>query len=426
MPSRLFVVFLSALAASVCLVSPHSRACSVITRANVVPCALSQSIETRGEQEALVAAQGRGQAASTILPSNPTVSLGVGQPIGYDVSWNAFTWNVSLAQEVEIGGQRGHRIDVANSERSAQARRVVATQRQIAREVLHAYFDALAARERGALAHRLGVVAQALSNFAQSRSEVGLLSPVDSAVARAEAVRLFQLELDAELQLKEALATLTSALGRDPSQAAVEVAGQLEPLPLVEVSVDRLVVGAIAERADVQVAMAENQATVQRAALLRSLRIPNPTLSVFYKKDWFSERTAGIGLSFPLPLPSPIGRTFTGEIAEADALNRRAQLETQKLQRNVRLEVLNARWVLETRKRETELFTAESIAKAEAGVDAIGEALRGQKIPIRDALLSEQALVELLLDYIEARRRLCLASVELANAAGFAIERGVR
>lgn len=425
MPSP-FVAFLTAFSASVCLVSGHSLACSPITRTNVIPCALSQSIETRSEQESLGAAEGRRQAASTLLPTNPVVSLGVGQPIGYEVSGSALTWNMSVAQELEIGGQRGHRIDIAKSERTAQARRVVATQREIAREALLAYFDALAARDRAAFAHRLGGVARGLATFAQSRTDVGLLSPVDSAVAQAEAVRLSQLDVDAELQLKEALATLTSVLGQDPTQATVVVDGQLEPLVLADVSVDRLVAGAIGERADVQVAIAENQAAGERAALLRASRVPNPTLSVFYKKDWFSERTAGIGLSFPLPLPSPVGRTFAGEISEADALARRAKLETQKLQRNVRLEVLNARLALDARKREAELFTPESIGQAEAGVDAIGEALRGQKIAIRDALLSEQALVELLLNYIDARRRLCVASVELAHAAGFAVERGIR
>ena len=60
----------------------------------------------------------------------------------------------------------------------------------------------------------------------------------------------------------------------------------------------------------------------------------------------------------------------------------------QKLQRNVRLEVLNAKLALDTRRRDMLLFTPESLAQVEAGVDAIGETLGAQKIAIRDALLS--------------------------------------
>lgn len=426
MPSRHLCLLGGTMAAGLLLMSARSSACSSISRANVIPCALAQNIEERSEREGLAAAQGRRDAASPILPSNPTVSLGLGQPVDYALGPSTLTWSMSVAQELEIGGQRGRRIDVANAEKSAQARRVAAIQREVARGALIAYFDALAARERHALTQRLEVVAQALSAFARSRSEVGLLSPVDSAVAQAEALRLAQLELDAELQLEEALTRLTSAAGQDPTQATVQVDGQLEPLLTAELPVNRLVIGAIAERADIQVAVAENHAAAGRAALLRASRVPNPTVSVFYKKDWFDERTAGVGLAFPLPLPSPVGRTFAGEITEANASTRRAKLEIQRLQRDVRLEVLNAKHALDTRKREAALFTPEAISQAAAGIDAIGEALRGQKLAIRDALLSEQALVELLLNYIEARHRLCLASVEMAHAAGFAVERGVQ
>jgi len=415
-----------AIAACAGLTSVASSACSAVTRANLIACALAQNLEVHSAREALSATEGRRQAAATVLPANPTLSFSAGAPIGYALNSSSLTWSMGVAQEVEIGGQRGRRRDLADAERTAQSRRGVVTAREVALEALRAYFEALAAREQAVLARRLGAVGEALGTYARSRSLVGLLSPVESGVARAEAVRLAQLGVDAELHSQEALAALTSALGQDPTQAMVEVEGQLEPLLVADWPVERLLRGALAERAEVQVATAEHDVATRRAALLRASRLPNPTLSAFYRKDWFEERTAGIGLSFPLPLPSPVGRTFAGEISEADALARRAQLDAQRLRRDVRLAVVNAKLTFESRKRELELFTPDSITQAEDGIDAIGEALRGQKIAIRDALLSEQALVQLLLEHIQARRRVCLASVELAHAAGFALERGVQ
>jgi len=426
MPSRHSCLTAAAIAVAAVALSARASACDPVTRSNIVACALAQNIEGRSEREGLAAVDGRRRAAKTLLPSNPTLSVNSGLPIGYGASSSSLTWGVSLAQEVEIGGQRGRRMDVAGAEHSAQSRRIVATARATARGALTAYFDALAARERGALANRLGALAQALNTYARSRLEVGLVSPVETSVARAEAVRLSQLALEAELRFEEARARLSSALGRDPTLASVEVEGALEPLLLADLPTEQLVSGAIAERADAQVANAENEVAQRRAALLRAARVPNPTFSVYYRKDWFEERVAGIGLSLPLPLPSPVGRTFAGEIGEADALARRASLETHRLRRDVRLEVLRAKLTWDVRKREHALFTPESISQAESAIDAIGEALRGQKIPIRDALLSEQALVELLLSQIEARHQLCLASVELAHAVGFALERGIQ
>ena len=426
MPSRYCSSFVCAIAASAYFVSARAPACSLVTRSNVVPCALAQSIETQSEREGLAAAQGRRQAASTLLPSNPSLSLSAGIPVGYELSSSTLTWGVTIAQELEIGGQRGRRLDVANAERSAHERRVLAIAREVGRQALNAYFDAVAAREQSILARKLGDVAEALSTYARSRSEVGLASPVESGVAQAEAVRLSRLELETELRLKETLATLASVLGQDPTQLPIEVSGDLEPLTIADTPAQRLVSAAIAERADVQTALAENEVAARRAALLRAARLPNPTISVSYRKDWIAERVVGVGLSFPIPLPAPLGRTFAGEIREADALTRRAKLETQRLSRDIRLEIVSAKLAFDSRKSELALFTPESVAQAEAGVDAIGEAIRGHKLGIRDALLSEQALVELLRDYIEARHRLCLASVELAHAMGLALERGVQ
>jgi len=426
MPSRHVSLIASAIALGALAASAHAAACNPVTRSNVVPCALAQNLEARSEREGLSAVDGRRRAARTWLPSNPALSLNAGAPVGYGLRTNSLTWGVSLAQELEIGGQRGRRMDLAGAEHSAQSRRIVATAREMARGALIAYFDALAARERATLAIRLGELAQALSVYARSRLEVGLVSPVETSVAQAEAVRLSQLALEGELRFKGALIALTSALGQDPSLSTVEIDGALEPLPLADLSTERLLSQAMAERADAQVALAESEVAARRASLLRAARVPNPTFSVYYRKDWFEERVAGIGLSVPLPVPSPVGRSFAGEIGEADALARRAGLETQKLRRDVRLELLSAKLNWDTRQRERALFTPESLRQAELGIDAIGEALRAQKIAIRDALLSEQALVELLLGSIEARHQLCLASVELAHAAGFALERGVQ
>ncbi len=425
MPSRYCSAFVCAIVASACFSSARAHSCSRITRANVIPCALAQSFETQSEREGLAAAHGRRQAASTLLPSNPSVSLDAGVPLGYELSSNNLTWGVTIAQEFEIGGQRGRRLDIANAERAAQERRLLTAAREVGRKSLDAYFDVLAAREQNTLARKLGGVARALSTYARSRSEVGLASPVESAVVQAEALRLSQLELGAELQFKSALAALASVLGQDPTQPLVEVTGDLEPVMMGNVPVGRLVSAAITERADVLASVAESQAAARRAALLRASRTPNPTVSVSYRKDWIAERVVGVGLSFPIPLPAPAGRTLAGELTEADALTRRAKLETQQLRRDISLEVLDAKLAFDSRKKELALFTPESVVQAEAGVDAIGEALREQKIAIRDALLWEQALVELLRNHIEARHRLCLASVELARATGLAVERGI-
>jgi outer membrane protein, heavy metal efflux system len=399
--------------------------CEVVSRANIVACALSPSVDVRVEREGLQVLEGRRTAASTLLPSNPSLAFSVGQPAGYALSASNLTWSAALAQEVEIGGQRGDRLAVVAAQRTAQERRTLAKAREVARDALTAYFDALAAAEEMTLAKRLARLAESLTEYAIARAESGLLAPVDADVAAAEAIRLAQIEINAELRLANARATLTSLLGRDAS-LPVQVAGDLEPLTVVDATVQQLTASAVSERVDISVALAEQHAESRRVELLRTLRIPNPTFSVFVRRDWIGERVAGVGLSFPIPLPSPLGRTNAGEIDEARAAAHRAGSQVEVLRRRVRLEVVEARHLLAARRRERALFTDDRVRRAEQSISAIGEELRAQKMPVREALLLEQSLVELVLQSIEARRQLCLASVELARAAGLPIERGVK
>lgn len=407
------------------LTPARAAECDVVSRTNIVACALSQSLELRAERQGLQVVEGRRISASTVLPSNPSLALSIGQPAGYALAAGNVTWSAALAQEVEVAGQRGDRLGVVTAQRAAQERRLVAKAREVSSEALSAYFDALAAAEEVTVAKRLETLAEALTLYARARAESGLLAPVDASVAAAEAARLTQIQIGAELRFNDAQAKLTSLFGRDPL-LGVQVTGELEPLEVIHASREALSRSAVSERADLQVARAEGEVEARRAELLRSLRVPNPTFSVFVRRDWIGERVAGLGLSFPIPFPSPIGRTNAGEIHEARAAAQKAGMEVEALRRSVRLEVANAVQRVGARRRQRLLFSDESVEQALQSIAAIGEELRARKLPIREALLLEPSLVEFVLQSIEARRQLCLASVQLARAAGLPLERGVK
>lgn len=401
-------------------------ACAAVTRQNVVACALARSADVAAEREGLQATEGRRAAASVFLPSNPYVSLSGGRATAYPFESRNLVWGLNLSQELEIGGQRGRRLDVATAERSAQERRVEAKARDVAADALVAYFDAVAALEEKRLADRLAAIADVLRTLTQARAEVGVSAPVEAGVARAQAVRLLQAQVDADRRVATSAATLTTALGQDPSRARVTVEGALEPLAVSEAPADALAAAAAERRADVRVAAAEREAQARRADLLRAARVPNPTLSVFYRNDWLGERTVGLGLGFPIPLPAPVGRTNAGEIAEATALGRRAGLEVERLRRSIRLEVVTAAEAVASWRRALALYDQDDLRRAEESLAAIAAELGARRIGVRDAVLFQQPLIELLLGHIEAKRQLCFASVELARAAGLPLERGVQ
>lgn len=397
-----------------------------ITRASVVPCALEASLALQSERLGLSAADGRRRAAAVLLPSNPALSVTGGLPIEPSATERTPMWSASLSQELEIAGQRAARIGVASADGRAQHGRVVVAQRQAVADALAAYFDVLASAENLRITSRLVPVANALKEVGRARAEVGVGSSVDAVLAEGAAIRLAQAQIAAEQQALIASAALSTLLGFNPVEVLPLVEGDLTPLDVAALDRKVLIEGALARRADIVVLTAERDSQEQRIKLFERLRIPNPTLSVFARRDWIGERVAGVGLSFPIPLPGPLGRTYAGEIAEAKALTKRAETQTEQLRRMIRLEVIRAAELVSARERQVALYTPEQLRRSEAALGALAEELVAKRLPIRDALIAQQGLIETLLGYVEARRAFCIASVDLARVAGVELERGVR
>jgi cobalt-zinc-cadmium efflux system outer membrane protein len=396
-----------------------------ITRATVVPCALEASLTSQSERLGLLAVDGRRQSAGVWLPANPTVSVTAGLPADPSATERTPLYSAVLSQELEIAGQRGARLGIAGAEQRAQQSRLVVAQRQAAADALIAYFDALAAAEYLEVATRLTPLATALREVGRARAEVGVGSNVDAALAEAVAIRLSKIQIAAQEQAATSSAILAALLGFNPATVRPAVEGELTPLD-PPAPRELLVEEAIARRADLVVVTAERETQAGRVALFERLRVPNPTLSIYAKRDWIGERNIGIGLSFPIPLPSPVGRTYAGEIAEAEALARRAEVQSEHLRRTIRLEVTRAIEAVAARTRQVELYTPDQRKKSEAALAALAEELVAKRLPIREALIAQQGFIETLSGHVEAKRALCLASVELARVTGAPLERGFR
>ena len=121
---------------------------------------------------------------------------------------------------------------------------------------------------------------------------------------------------------------------------------------------------------------------------------------------------------------APVGRTYSGEIAEAASLAQRAETEAERLRRTVRLEVVTALEVVASRKRQLDLYPSDQVRQTEDTLRSIAEEIEARRLPVREALLTQQGLIDFLFASVETRRSLCIASVELARAAGLPLERG--
>lgn len=397
-------------------------ACSPITRVNVVQCALEASLAAKAERQGVDAAKGRQEAASPVLPANPVLALSgaTRSAVGQE---RVINWYATLSQEIEIGGQRGARKRAADAEREAQEKSVAMMEREVAATAWRAYFEAIAAREEVRLSEEIEVLTGKVATATKAAADKGLLPGIDADVTDIAHLRVVQEKLAAVRRAQQSTAALLSLMSLDPRRE-ITVEGDLVPIADVEAFAAKQDARAVDERPEVQALEASGLAYEARASMYRRARVPNPTLSVFVQNDGFNERVFGVGLSLPIPLPQPLGRTYAGEIAEANALSRRSKTQAEQARREIRLDLANALASYASLRAQGELYTPERISRAEQSLRAIASEIEAGRLAVRDALLSQQALVDLRRAAFQAKKNLALGSVDLAQAAGYPLERG--
>jgi len=422
------VVFAAAFGTQPAFAQEAVSSCRVLNRANIAQCAAGASLAVKAEHLGLKAFEGRRRAADVLLPSNPIVSVTGGHSIEPTVAANEreALWSATLYQELEVAGQRGKRLAVVSAEERTQAARLSNARRAAAADALLLYFDAIAAREEAKLAERLANLGTALTTVAEARAQAGLSADVEAQLARAAAVRLMEARVSSQARVGSTSATLATAVGADPTLGTVGLQGDLVPLDVPTAQVAATADAVLVRRPEVVSALAEADAQKRRIDLFERLRVPNPTISVFARNDWINERLVGVGVSIPIPIPAPVGRTYAGEIAEASALAARAEVDVEGLRRSVRLEVVTALQSLARRQQRVDLFQPQHVSQSEDTLRHIADEIQARRLPIREALLTQQSLIDYLFAYVEARRQLCFASVELARAVGMPLEQGAR
>ncbi len=393
-----------------------------ITRQNLAACVLAAHPDLLVERSELPVLRARRSSASTLLPSNPVLAVtGSQRRASGPGGRSALEWSASLSQELELAGGRGRRIAAAEAELEAGREQVRASERASVAAGWAAFFRLLAARAELELSERLLSASERISRVARAKAEKAPAAAADADVVNAFTLQALRAKLQAEQALADAGAELGYLLGRDPSAAAPAVSGALEPLPVTEPST--LNPKALAAAPELRALAAEHSAASERAAALRRERVPNPTVSLFARRDDFDERVLGVGLTLPIPLPAPVGQTHAGQIAELEAHARRIEQQQRQAKARTQLALAHAAAALRSHRQFVEALPPAAQERAEQSLRNLGSELEAGHLTVREALSAQQALIELLRTHLDERRALCLASIELALAQGTLLAR---
>ncbi len=379
-----------------------------LSRSTLISCGLNNSPTLAAELASLHASAARRAAARPFLPSNPTVAASLGSRVSADA--RGTNWSVTLAQELEVAGQSVLRVEVADDELRAADAQMLVVRAELAEQLWVAWFETIAARERIKLSVQLEKATGEVARTARGMASNGLASPVDAAAADAAWVGVSERRLEAERAARASLLKLQSLTGQ---RVELMTGPGLEPLRTD---------AAPQTRPELKALESLKSASSRRVALLRRSRAPNPTVTLFAQNDGFNERVFGVGVGLPIPLPQPVGRTKAGEIEEALAAEERVQAELEGMLRRLTTERALAESDVLAAVEKRALFSSERLVGATSALQALSTQLSAGRLTVREALVTQQSLVEMLQSELAMREAACLASVRAARASGLSLE----
>jgi len=395
----------------------EAPACRTITRTNLVGCVLRANAAQKAARAGVDAAEGRVQATEPWFPTSPSLTLAASRRTAGEQA--ALNFSASLGVELELSGARGARRDAATADKQAEALVVTRVERAAAAFAWTTYFESVAASEEVRLLARLERASERVLEAARAWARKGSLAGVEADLAEASYLRVAGRRLERQHDEQRARAELAGLLGFERAED-VTVTGELAPLADAE----RADARTLAEPPEAAELEAKSRAFAAQASAHRRSRLPNPTLSAFAARDGFDENVLGVGLALPLPLPEPVGRMHAGEIAESEARARQAKLLATDSRRRQRAALLSALAGYAAARGTLGLYTPERVERAEATLASLAAEVEAARIGVRDAVIVQEPLLELLLAAVEARKALCLRSVEVERAAGARLEDG--
>ena len=356
----------------------------------------------------------RARLAGASLPfqGNPTVTVTAGPRSSTD--GRSRDASIQLLQPIEIGGQRGARIEAAKASVDAAEARLRARRAEIAVAIRRAFGRALAAEQRAQLAAEALAVAQEGLAAAQERFEVGVATLLEVNTARVEVGRMVRDRSEADRRTAEALADFRLLLGVDSAKVP-HLAGELRADERGALEESQLVEQAFANRAEIVGNRRALDAANARARLAERERIPTPRIGVSYTSEEDSDTKIVQGL---LSLDIPLFHRNQEARGVAAARVSQLEIEVAATGRRIRQEIAAAVARLRAARAAADGFAGDVVKAMQENMELGTESYRAGKIDFLQLLLIRNQALEARSEHIDVLEELNAARAQLDQAIG--------
>lgn len=351
--------------------------------------------------------ESRGRLSTASLIRNPEVEAAAGGAISGEP--RSAKVDAGFLKDVELGGRRSSRIDVARAQLTSSVAEAEDVLRRAQREVAAAFFRGLQAQESLALLADAERIAEETLETARRRHEAGDVALLDVNLALAAAARARSDVHGARSKLVTSLAEIRVLLGFS-SEEDVRLNGEVSTPRRFDLA--DLLEKAL-ERADIRALQSEVEAANAELRLAQALAWPELGLGALYQREEGQDFLLGA-----IRLSLPLFDRGQGVQEEARARAGRLSQELDSRRRAVRVEVRAAYDVYEQQRAAVEELERDALRVVEENEALSKESYDVGQISMVELLLVRREMLEIRSDYLARRLDAAMASADLEATAG--------
>lgn len=344
--------------------------------------------------------------AASIWRFNPQVTGSAG-PRFRSGDDDVIDWSVGAQQWLEVGGQRGDRVEAARAGALARRARSEDVQRLLLRDVSLAFISALYWKRRVALAEENLRIARAVERVATLRHDVGDAAGLEKSVAELAVVRARGEEDRARAVRTQHIGHLKLLLGLDAA-ADLVLRGELHALGIPQGTV-----ADVDERPDLRALSADIRQAEAEAELGRARRVPNLALGARYAREESEDIIQGT-----LAIALPVFDHGQGITAVAEARRERVRRELDAARSTAAIQVSTADATARKLRGAARRFEKGGLAILERAERLATASYGSGAIPLGELLAVRRELVQARVDYADLLLGAATAHAELAASTG--------
>jgi cobalt-zinc-cadmium efflux system outer membrane protein len=333
---------------------------------------------------------GAAVAAAGMLSTENPVLTGLGGVRFNPDGSRPFSGQASLAWPIDLGGQRGARVEAAKAEHRAA---LASTESGLRRMLLGALLQhqlVLRDERQLAIAEARHALSERFYAAAQRRLAAGSVPELDVALAAMQEKQDASTRASAAGARDADILILSTLLGLPaPTVVAGALVPEGEPPPLAELDRE------LSQRAEVRAAAASLDAAQARAARARAGRFPTMNVLAQYERD--DRANIGlVGFALPLPLLNANGVDVATSAAEVDAAQ--ARVAQSRLVANGQSQELYTRYLATKAAMDalapTEALATRAVSLATRGYELGENDLASVLLVRREAIEAQAALLD--------------------------------